>query len=344
MGRSTNEVKEWQFTSDNWYRTIKYHFRRGYPNYIRYYTNRKRWVNDTKNDVVRPMPEHVDLEITSACNLFCTMCYRHRGTYPLGFMSFETFKTAIDELTKKNHTYSIRLSWRGEPTIHQEIVRFVKYAKDQGIKEVSTLTNALFLNEEMAEGLIKAGLNWITISCDGIGKKYESIRIGSKWESVYENVKNIVKIRKRLHSITPAITVQTIWPAIQNNPEEFIKAWEPYADKIMINPLKKYGKIPEQDWSFVCPKLWQRVSITWDGKITQCICDYDENNIIGTIPQMTIEEAWKKGMQQLREDHKNFQRMKYKKTCAICFEGAKKEVQEINLGTKKISHEIETGA
>ena len=44
------------------------------------------------------------------------------------------------------------------------------------------------------------------------------------------------------------------------------------------------------DWA--CPMLWQRMTITWDGKILPCIHDIYEWDSFGKIGDMTISDAW----------------------------------------------------
>ena len=57
-------------------------------------------------------------------------------------MDFDLFKKVIDEIAFK--VPSIRLSLRGESTLHKNFVDCIKY-KENGIKEVSTLTHGFKL-------------------------------------------------------------------------------------------------------------------------------------------------------------------------------------------------------
>ena len=70
-------------------------------------------------------------------------------------MEFELFKKVIDEIAFK--VPSIRLSFRGEATLNKHFVDCIKYAKENGIKEVSTLTYGFKLTIPFFEQIAKAG-------------------------------------------------------------------------------------------------------------------------------------------------------------------------------------------
>ena len=104
---------------------------------------RRLWVELPKKREIREYPLLVDLELSSVCNLKCPMCYtitdEFKSKVKKGFMDFELFKKIVDEIAGK--VFSIRLSLRGEATLHKNFMECIEYAKSKGIKEVSTLTH-----------------------------------------------------------------------------------------------------------------------------------------------------------------------------------------------------------
>ena len=105
-------------------------------------------------------------------------------------MDFELYKKIIEEC-RRNGVYSIKLSWRGEVLLHPKIVEMVKYAKERGIKDVGFLTNGGLLDKKLSEQLIDAKLDWISISFDGLGGKYESIRYPLKYEETLGKIRDL---------------------------------------------------------------------------------------------------------------------------------------------------------
>ena len=143
-----------------------------------YYEYRRKWTENPSNKIIGEYPLLVDLELASVCNLKCPMCYtitdEFKQKVTKGFMDFDLYKRIIDEIANK--VYAIRISFRGESTMHANFVECIEYAKKSGIKEISTLTNGANLHGTNLERIIKAGIDWITISIDGTGSTYEKIR------------------------------------------------------------------------------------------------------------------------------------------------------------------------
>ena len=63
------------------------------------------WRETAVNHIKTDFPLHLDIEVTSYCNLACPMCPRtHRvemGNWENRMMKLATFKKIIDEGTKK---------------------------------------------------------------------------------------------------------------------------------------------------------------------------------------------------------------------------------------------------
>ena len=59
-------------------------------------------------------------------------------------------------------------------------------------------TNGMLLDQNLAPDLIDRGVNWLSISMDGATKStFESIRRGSRFETIVENVRNTVNYGKK---------------------------------------------------------------------------------------------------------------------------------------------------
>jgi radical SAM protein with 4Fe4S-binding SPASM domain len=57
------------------------------------------------------------------------------------------------------------------------------------------------------------------------------------------------------------------------------------------------------DWA--CPQLWQRMTITWDGKILPCVHDIYEWMSFGNVLDISIHDAWKSARE---EEYRNLHR------------------------------------
>jgi len=182
------KINKDQIHLSGWKR-IQFDWRRGSGNLFAYFKNRLRWYAYPRFRFVSEFPDHVDVELSAACDMTCPMCYTITEEFDQSvkkkLMSFDLFKKIVDECTSYG-CYSIRLSLRGEPFLNKHIVEMTRYAKRAGIKEVSTLTNGLRLNPALFKELMEAGLDWLTISFDGMGKTYEEIRAPAKFKEAVE--------------------------------------------------------------------------------------------------------------------------------------------------------------
>lgn len=178
---------------------------------------RRKWSEYALNQQVSDYPLLVDLELASICNLRCPMCYTISDEFKKSVnttrMDWDLYCRIIDEIGGK--VPAIRLSLRGEATLHKRFADCVRYAKDHGIKEVSTLTHGFKLNRDYFAQLVDAGIDWITVSIDGTGETYEKIRKPIKFEALLDKIKDIKKYKDERGLHRPVIKVQGIWPAIR---------------------------------------------------------------------------------------------------------------------------------
>ena len=87
---------------------------------------------------------------------------------------------------------------------------------------------------------------------------------------------------------------------------------------------------------FICPSPWQRMCISWDGKVVQCYGDYMEGNILGNAKEKSIKEIWRdKPFSELRELMKDYKRLATK-PCRTCSDGSITEKEEVVVGDRKI--------
>ncbi len=95
-------------------------------------------------------PEHEQhtcialVEITSSCNLRCPMCFAESG--PGGkHIDFPTFRGMVDRYVQLEGIADVLQLSGGEPTIHPDLLRMVRYACDQPIAAVMINTNGIRL-------------------------------------------------------------------------------------------------------------------------------------------------------------------------------------------------------
>lgn len=284
----------------------------------KYAEYRNLWIELPKKQIVSDYPLLVDLETVSVCNLKCPMCptvsdnYQNiinKGLPPkksARMMDIELAKKIINEISGK--VFALRLSLVGEPTMHKNLIELVKYAKDSGIREVSFLTNGTHMELDYFEKLAIAGVDWITISIDGINSVYDEIRKPLFFKDTIRKLKSIKSWKNKNIKLKPVIKVQGVWPAIRPNPTEYYNLISPLVDLVAYNPLIDYlhkdSDIEYVD-GFSCPQFYQRIVVNSNGSVKMCSNDEHRSVIIGDAHKESIYEIWHGNkLNKLREKHK----------------------------------------
>lgn len=308
-------------------RRMRFHWNRGKGHLIPYLWNRVRWHIYPKLHMAGSYPDHVDLELSSSCNMVCPMCYTvtdaFKESVPHRNLDYALFCKIVDELAT-HRVYSIRLSWRGEPTLNRHFMDCVRYAKQKGIKEVDSLTNALRLTPEMFEELVDLRMDWLTISFDGTGETYEKIRMPAKFDDMVAKIREYSEIKKRKKSSKPVVRIQGVWPAIAESPKAYFETFEPIVDEVSVNSLLDYLH-NDQDIqyikNFTCPVPFQRLVIGSDGRAFMCINDELGRQPIGDARTQSVYEIWNgKPMQEVRNIHKSCKGYEAFEPCKVCYQ------------------------
>lgn len=154
------------------------------------------------------LPVHLQVEPSGRCNLSCRMCaggLRRDGKQKL--MHIELLDTLLDQLPDAQ---DVRLQGLGEPLMHPEFVQFVERASSRGLT-TSTSTNLVLLDKKVAEGVIAAGLDDLTVSIDGASEAtYGWFRRDASLLKVIDNMAMLIDRRKEAGSETPRLTVTSV--------------------------------------------------------------------------------------------------------------------------------------
>lgn len=260
--------------------------------------DRIKWRYFPRYFIVSGFPTHLDIEVSSACQLYCPMCKTTEmvkgGINFFGYMDFKLYKKIIDECAQAS-LYSIKLSWRGEPLLNPNIIEMVAYAKKKGIKDVAFLTNGERFTPKLIGDLIDAGLDWVSISFDGFAEVYNKVRRPAVFEETVRKIEYIRQHREKLKKKKPLIRIQSVRSAIRGQELDFLKLWQGVADRVNFIADQKRSidqKDYKHDPSYICPSPWQRMCISWDGRVAQCCSDYMMGNILGDVKTKSIKEIW----------------------------------------------------
>lgn len=312
-----------QFSCETRWEYLRNEWRRGRGKLLPYVANRYAWSNYPRLRKVPPFPLNVDIEVSSICQLKCKHCFRqYMNIGESGLMDLDLYRDIVAECGRHG-LFTLKFSMRGEPLLHPDIVEMVQLAKASGIKEVWINTNGGAITEKLAKGIMVAGVDWITMSFDGLGEHYEAVRIPLKYEESLEKLKILRRVRDSLGANT-LLNVQTIWSAIRHAPQEYIGFMKTIVDRVAYNPDMRFDVdtvVPDPD--FVCPRLWQRICITSSGNYLKCPSDFRMQEVLGNVRDMGIKRAWDELQGRQRLLHLQHRRLE-SPVCAACHHGAMK--------------------
>src|SRR5688572_25241415 len=240
------------------------------------------------------LPEIVQIESTNICNAKCVFCPRDEMHRRQGIMSLDLYKKIVDECVELGITH-VRVHNYGEPFVDRRLVEKVRYAKQKGIKEVGMISNGSLITEQVARGMIEAGLDAINISVDASGKEvFESTRLGLKYDKVIANIERLVGLRSEMGKRRPKLILSFVRQNNSVDEQAFIEHWKKIADKIHITDLHNWAGTlnQESDVNYPCYRPWLTFTVLWDGRVSLCCADFDGRNVLGDLNTSTIKEVW----------------------------------------------------
>ena len=282
---------------------------------------RVEWQLRTGKTDVTAYPYEWEIDTTNICQLKCPLCHTGLGTIDRdkGVMHFDTYKKVIDEI----EDYCIWLtlySW-GEPFLNKRIDEFIAYAHEAEIATTISTNLNKPLTKEMAEKIVRSGLDTMIVSIDGVTQEvYEKYRVGGHLDKVLANLQLLIDTKRELRSKTPYIEWQFIVmrPNQHQIPEARAMAEGMGVDGILFKkvdfPLGEQETDTAQKWMPVgieeylrehpferpfreeegerCWRLWRSTVINWDGGTAPCCYLTNAADDFGNISNQSFMSVW----------------------------------------------------
>ena len=149
-----------------------------------------------------PYPSFLEVEVTTRCNLRCSICEHTYWDEPGKDMSLEEFKFIVDQFPNLKW---IGLTGIGESFLNPNFMEMLWYVRNKGIL-VELYDTMYFVDDRWAKALVGMGLTRLFISLDAAtGETYQKIRVGSDWRRVTSNIATLLDIKGSAKSKYPHI-------------------------------------------------------------------------------------------------------------------------------------------
>lgn len=271
----------------------------------------------------------VSIEPSNICNSRCHMCPYPSMKRLKVIMPMALFYKIVNDCFGEGIKI-FNLNFYNEPFIDPQIFERIKFIKSKGAR-VQLFSNASVIDKDCAEKILSSGLDRIDLSIDGIKKEtYESIRVGLKWETVQENILNLIKRKKELGLKFPKIRVIFVRQEINESEiDKFENFWQDRADRVIISADDNRNKNSyffnnknTRRVAFPCKRLWSEIIVMSDGRVPLCCIDADGEVILGDFKKQTIKDVWNnENFRQIRKLHLDFRagQISLCRTCAHPF-------------------------
>lgn len=155
---------------------------------------------------VRPLK--LEMDVTSQCNLRCTMCYfsdPRFGRRERVDVSVDRFREIARQVFP--HCGLVSLSFGTEPLLHPRIGELLEITAQEEVPWRYLITNGLLLDERAIEAFVRVPLHGFSVSIDAATPAtYERIRRGARWERLMANLRALQDAKRRAGSEYPRVT------------------------------------------------------------------------------------------------------------------------------------------
>lgn len=313
------------------------------PRSPEYQAYRKEWDRCGEQLHATQAPVHLDIETSAICDLRCggdnSFCQiwthehlrtegfkdkRGPGIYTPGLMSPHLYFLLLDEAAEVG-VKSLKLNYRGEPSMHPEIVNFVEEARDYNFVDIMMNTNGnggARKNPDLFIQLVNAGITNLMFSADACTEDvYTKQRVGGDWKTLLYSVDSAVRARDYVASASDdchirVSAVRTKENRHQIDSGDFEKFWlDRGVDWVSVSecyfPAGVYHPWAVVDWiqmdnaEFQCADPFRRMVVTWNGKHTFPCCQGFPGAVDGgDVSDGHILRAWhSEAFNTLRKHH-----------------------------------------
>lgn len=289
------------------------------------------------------LPSVYQVELTSACDLQCPMCLRTTEMQRQPKLFPFNLLVEMHRRGDFDGSYYVELQMAGEPTMHPELQKIIRYLQEDVEVKVGLSTHGLNMKKKLAVEFsqhqvtvaqILHELDALTISVDSLDPDvYHKMRFPAHIENLIHNLDYFFAVIETCDT-RPFIELQLIETDLVDGAGDIqaltelmrSKGWDDYATIrttqdcfYEMDGRKPVGSMPRN--SDLCINPWTSVSVTADGDVVSCcfIFEPDKNsvNYYGNLKEHSLAEIWVSDrVKDMRRSHKQD---KLEGQCKACY-------------------------
>lgn len=282
-------------------------------------------------------PTRFAVEVTSECNLACSMCHHPQMKRPKGKMPFELWKRCADQIVASSPDTQCWFSFIGDPLMEPELLfKMLSYGKTVGLQSQNVNTNGMSFTPDIAEQFLDSGADLIVFGIDGYSKEvFEKIRVNADRDVVYANVEHLVALR---NSRSSSLEIQVQFIEMYENQHELVSFknyWSNRGVTLKIRKKLSWGgrfetplNVPNEK-RIACPWAITMMHIFWDGRVPRCPGDTEGTESAGNAWDESLAAIWERlGIYRNMHLHGRFDELPERcQTCKDWMTGAAERIQ-----------------
>jgi MoaA/NifB/PqqE/SkfB family radical SAM enzyme len=308
----------------------------------------KSWQKNLQYKDSTYAPLCIDIEVAAICDLACPFCYRQFLATPDKIMDSHLAFTLIDEAAKlgvPSIKFNWRGEPLLNPNL-SEYINYAK--KNGILETIINTNATLLDEKKSVELIESGLDVIIFSFDGGTKETYEKMRPGrfgdNSFESVYKNIINFCNLRKKLGKKLPLTKIQMILTESSfKEQEEFFALFKGHVDDVSVKQYTERGAdIKELDANaykrvidaieslglsantpymrlrdgsiflsknrLPCEQPFQRMLVTYDGRVGMCCYDWGAQHLVGYVDKSAFNSnaEYKKVLDKSKSKHKTF--------------------------------------
>lgn len=251
------------------------------------------------------------IEPTNICNLRCVYCpqsdHDNHFINGRGFMSFETYKSVLDNLLADFTPLYVSLHRDGEPMLNKELNKFIQYTVSKNVKAIMS-SNCTLLTEDRAEALLDSGLSLIKTDFCADKKTFEELRVGANWDDTYRGMLGILSLARKMHkpfqlNMTDISTHGVPEEDARRRTASLRKLFAEFEDDVLVTRVHFHNALEESVQSMsrrevtagrytLCHHPWVHIVVDFKGNVVPCCRDLRSEYMCGNLLDDKMKFIW----------------------------------------------------
>lgn len=267
-----------------------------------------------ENVIPRETPYSIEIDISSICNLKCKFCFQYdalqikESGVQLGLMTMDLYMKLVNDILKfPVKPNKLKLFEFGEPLINPYIGEMIRYAKEKQVAgAIETVTNGTLLCKKLNRELIESGLDRINISVEALSDEGYQAVTGTAID-FKEYVDNITDLYEHKGNCFIYIKLIDLGNLTDEDRAFFYETFGNICDEFFIenavpiwNGTIAISNVKESKGAYgqelynkrVCPLMFTRMIINFDGVVSLCCADWKRTCRLGDAKIDSLYDIW----------------------------------------------------